>query len=209
MRRIRKALVGLGCLGLLWITFGLVIAWADYSAAKKPMDEIVPVALVVLALWLAFGAWILNRVLGPSDWQSRQTFQETLEREHAALTQFMHGNTEPYKKLYSRSADATLANPFGGVARGPEDIFARLDKAASYYQEGDVVAIETIASEHSADLGYAIQVERLRARVGGRDLFDEVGLRTTTVFRREESGWRLVHRHADPAVELRAPESIV
>jgi ketosteroid isomerase-like protein len=71
------------------------------------------------------------------------------------------------------------------------------------------VSIETIESDHAADLGYSIEIERVRARIGGRTTFDEVALRTTSIFRREGSDWKLVHRHADPAVELRAPESIL
>jgi ketosteroid isomerase-like protein len=140
----------------------------------------------------------------PSD-----NFDDAFERQHDAIHEFMRGNTQPFKNLYSRSRDATLANPFGGVARGWNEIPMRLDRAASYYEEGEVVAIETIASHHSSDLGYAIEIERLRARVGGRAVFDDVALRTTTVYRREDSGWRLVHRHADPAAELRGPEKIL
>ena len=138
-----------------------------------------------------------------------ETFDEALERQHAAVVEFMDGATGLYKDLYSRRPDATLANPFGGVAVGWDEIPTRLDRAATYYEEGEVVAFEMIASDHSADFGYAIEIERFRARVGGRDVFDELALRTTTVYRREEAGWRLVHRHADPAVELRGPEAVL
>ena len=54
---------------------------------------------------------------------------------------------------------------------------------------------ETIATDRSDEIGYAIEIERLRARVGNRDVFDEVGLRTTTVCRREGADWKLVNRH--------------
>jgi ketosteroid isomerase-like protein len=121
----------------------------------------------------------------------------------------MHGDTQGFKELYSRSSAATLANPFGGVARGWDEIPERLDRAASYYMDGEVLSIETIATDHSDDFGYAIEIERVRVRVGDRDVFDEVALRTTTVYRREDSGWKLLHRHADPAVDVRRPETIL
>jgi ketosteroid isomerase-like protein len=137
------------------------------------------------------------------------SFDEAVKRHHVALVEFLGGNTEPFKTLYSRSDDATLANPFGGVARGWAEIPARLDRAASYYEDGELLGIDTITADHTGDLGYTLEIERLRARVGGRTTVDEVSLRTTSVFRREGSIWRLVHRHADPAVELRPPQSIV
>jgi ketosteroid isomerase-like protein len=136
-------------------------------------------------------------------------FEEALERHHVAFAEFLNGNTQPFKDLYSRSDDATLANPFGGVARGWTEIPGRLDRAASYYEDGELLGIDTITANHAGDLGYTVEIERLRARVGGRTTVDEVALRTTSVFRREGSIWKLVHRHADPAVELRSPQSIV
>jgi ketosteroid isomerase-like protein len=136
-------------------------------------------------------------------------FEEALERHHVAFAEFLNGNTQPFKDLYSRSDDATLANPFGGVARGWTEIPGRLDRAASYYEDGELLGIDTITANHAGELGYTVEIERLRARVGGRTTVDEVALRTTSVFRREGSIWKLVHRHADPAVELRSPQSIV
>jgi ketosteroid isomerase-like protein len=137
------------------------------------------------------------------------SFDDVLVRQRDALRAFMRGDTQAFKELYSRKDDATLANPFGGVARGWNEISERLDRAASYYVDGEVLSIETVATDHSDDFGYAIEIERVRARVGDREVFDEVALRTTTVYRRENAGWKLVHRHADPAVDIRGPETIL
>jgi ketosteroid isomerase-like protein len=137
------------------------------------------------------------------------SFEDAVARHHQALAAFMRRDTQAFKDLYSRQDDATLANPFGGVARGWGEIPQRVDLAASYYEDGEVVSIETISSNHSDEFGYCFEVELLRGRLGKRDVIDEVGLRTTSVFRCEDGDWRLVHRHADPAIELRVPESIV
>jgi len=136
-------------------------------------------------------------------------FKAVVERGHGALAEFFHGNTEPFKELYSTSDDATLANPFGGVAHGWQEVSARIDRAASYFADAELVSIETITCDQSGDLGFAFEIEHARARVGGRATVDAWDLRTTTVYRREDTVWRLLHRHADPAVDVRPPASVV
>jgi ketosteroid isomerase-like protein len=48
------------------------------------------------------------------------------------------------------------------------------------------------------DLAYLVQIERLSAKVGGRDEPSSGSLRITMIFRRESDGWRIAHRHASP-----------
>jgi hypothetical protein len=74
------------------------------------------------------GGSIAGRAGGSS---GNGTFDEAVERQRVALREFMHGNPQPFKDMYSRRDDATLANPFGGVARGWAAIPDRLDRAAS------------------------------------------------------------------------------
>ena len=137
------------------------------------------------------------------------TFEEAIEQHHRALHAFIARNTDPFKAIFTRRADATLANPFGGIAQGWLEIPDRLDAAAANYTEGEIVGIETISSDATSDLGYTVEIERIRAKVGDRGTFDLVALRTTSVLRREGSEWKLVHRHADPLVELQHADSII
>jgi hypothetical protein len=41
-----------------------------------------------------------------------------IEEDHSALNDFMRGNPEPKKRIYSRGDDATLANPKGPPRSG-------------------------------------------------------------------------------------------
>jgi ketosteroid isomerase-like protein len=59
------------------------------------------------------------------------------------------------------------------------------------------------------DLAYILEIERCRVKVGGARDRAPAALRVTTIFRREEDGWRLVHRHADPITTSRPAESVL
>src|SRR5262245_53529520 len=58
---------------------------------------------------------------------------------------------------------------------------------------------EVVATYASGDLVVLVAIERVRAEVGGLPEQDW-SLRVTQVFRRDGTGWQLVHRHADPLV---------
>jgi len=54
-----------------------------------------------------------------------------------------------------------------------------------------------------------LEIERFEAKVAGADAISAVALRVTSVFRREDSGWNLLHRHADPITVPRSGESVI
>jgi len=58
-------------------------------------------------------------------------------------------------------------------------------------------------------MAYTVEIERLRARVGGAEEMAAVAVRVTTIFRREDGGWKVIHRHADPITTPRPPESVI
>jgi ketosteroid isomerase-like protein len=121
-----------------------------------------------------------------------------LEEYHRAGREITNGNPEVYKRLYSRRDDVTPANPFGPPVRGWSEVSATLDRAAANYRDGEVVGFENVSTGIGSDLAYAVEVESYRARVGGADELVPVAVRVTTIFRREEGSWKVVHRHADP-----------
>jgi ketosteroid isomerase-like protein len=132
-----------------------------------------------------------------------------LEEYHRAGREITNGNPEVYKGLYSRSNDVTLANPFGPPVRGWDAVSATLDRAAANYRDGEVVGFENVSTVVGADLGYIVEVESYRARVGGAAEITPVSIRVTTVFRREDGSWRVLHRHADPITAPRPPKSVI
>ncbi len=136
-------------------------------------------------------------------------FDNVRTRARDALDRIAKGDPSGYRALFSRGDDVTLGNPFGGFGRGWEAVMELVERAASYYAEGETTSFETITESMTPDWAYSVEIERFRTRVGGRSDMTDVALRVTCVYRREEDGWRLVHRHADPRVERLEAESVI
>lgn len=134
---------------------------------------------------------------------------QVIEQHHLSVNEFVKGNHEPLARLYSQREDVTLGNPFGPFVRGFSQVVETMQRAASYYRDGDATGFDLVAKHVTADLACLVEVESLKAKVGGRDDASAVTLRVTSVFRLEDGAWRLVHRHADPITAPRQPESIL
>jgi ketosteroid isomerase-like protein len=135
--------------------------------------------------------------------------EQISEADHRAGDAFVQGDPDPKKQLYSRRDDVTLANPLGPPARGWSQVSEALERAAALLRDGEPVTYERISGYATEDLAYTLEFERSRMKVGGSKEMSPVSLRVTTVFRREDTQWRIVHRHADPITVARSPESIV
>jgi ketosteroid isomerase-like protein len=68
---------------------------------------------------------------------------------------------------------------------------------ASRFSGCDSFEYEVIGAGVSGDLAYIAGIERTTASVGGGPPAP-YALRVTTVFRREDGDWKVVHRHGDP-----------
>jgi ketosteroid isomerase-like protein len=141
--------------------------------------------------------------------------ERLIDENHRWLAEFIRGNVEPAKAMFSHRDDVTLAGPQptahrGGrpIARGWQEVSDTLEQANAFFREGEVVGFENLAKYASAEFACTVEIERFMARVGERPEKAAVALRVTSVFRREPEGWRVVHRHADPVTSTQAPESI-
>src|ERR671910_290040 len=134
---------------------------------------------------------------------------ELIERYQLGLDDFMKGNPEPVKELFSHRDDVTLANPLGPPAHGWDEVAAAGEHAASQLRDGEMVGFETIEKYVTDELAYIVRVERARAKVGGSVDITPIALRVTMIFRPEEGEWKIVHRHADPITTAQPVESVI
>jgi ketosteroid isomerase-like protein len=136
-------------------------------------------------------------------------FEHVVEQNHLALNEFAKGDSKALEDLWSRSEDVTLGNPFGPFVVGFRQVAETMKRAATYYRDGEAVGFDLMAKEVTPELAYLVEVERFSAKMGGREDRTPVSLRVTSIFRREEGAWRLVHRHADPITSSRSAESVI
>jgi ketosteroid isomerase-like protein len=130
------------------------------------------------------------------------------DQYHQSVAAFIQGDPGVQKPLWSRRDDVTLANPLGPPAKGFDAVCQIMDSAASQISEGDGYTFDTIAWVETADLAYEVGIQRNRAMLGNAAEKVPITLRVTTVFRPEDDGWKIVHRHADTINTPRPAQSV-
>ncbi|HEU5163117.1 MAG TPA: nuclear transport factor 2 family protein [Thermoanaerobaculia bacterium] len=138
---------------------------------------------------------------------SDSDFHAFLRQWEEAQSQFIQGDPALWKQNVSHRDDVTILGGFGGFGeKGWEAVSARYDWASAQYKQAPAtVVVEYLGVVVSGDLAFTVSVERQTAAPAGEATPSHRVLRATQIFRREDGAWRLVHRHADPVVEKRAP----
>src|SRR5215207_4097244 len=134
---------------------------------------------------------------------------ELIEQYQLALGEFVKGNPEPAKKLWSHREDVSLANPLGPPVLGWKQVAKTMERAASNFRDGEASSFETVAKHVTPELAYVVWLERAKAKVGEREDIAPSALRVTMIFRPEDGTWRVVHRHADPITTAQPAESVI
>ena len=140
---------------------------------------------------------------------STHDFDAALEAYQRALGEFVKGNPEAVKIMWSHREDVTLANPLGPPARGWEQVAQTIERAASQFREGENVGFDLVAKYVTPELAYTVWIERAKAKVGGRQEVSPLALRVTMIFRPEDGTWKVLHRHADPITTAQPIESVI
>jgi ketosteroid isomerase-like protein len=132
-----------------------------------------------------------------------------LDKYKLATVEFVRGNPEPYKALFSHAEDVTLANPFFPVVRGWEEVSLTLERTASRLRDGEFLDSEIVSKYVTEELAYVVQLAHERAKVGGSDEVTPIDLRNTMILRPEGGLWKIVHLHGDPITTPRPAESVI
>ena len=126
-----------------------------------------------------------------------QSFDAAVEKARATLESFINGDPGPGTDLWSRGDDIVLNNPFGPPVVGFARVQAERARAAAMFAGGEAPTIDEVARWSSVDAGYVVTIERGQVKRAGGEELVPIAVRVTTVFRREDDGWRMCVRHAD------------
>jgi ketosteroid isomerase-like protein len=132
-----------------------------------------------------------------------------IEQYQLGLEEFVKGNPEAVKKLFSHRDDVTLANPLGPPARGWEQVAATIELASSNFRDGEGLHCEIVAKYVTPEIAYTVWIERVKVKMGAMEDFAPSALRVTMIFRPEDGAWKVVHRHADPITTAQPAESVI
>lgn len=162
--------------------------------------------LTKLSLIVSLAALLVISASVSAQRKNERSLASFLARLDAAQLELQNGKPEAFKSLWSQSDDITLSGGFGGtIEKGWSAVSKRLDWVGKNFSKGKN-SIERIVTTQDGKLGYVIQLEHISfvAPETGKDATRDY--RVTMIFRREKSGWRIVHRQADSNFTKQAPK---
>ena len=107
------------------------------------------------------------------------------------------GDAGAHHELWSHHDPVTLFGSLVAARRGSDDVSAGTELVASNFRSSESFEYDVLAAGVSGDLGYVAGIERSAVTPAQRDEPSSATLRVTTVFRREDGRWKVVHRHGD------------
>lgn len=120
---------------------------------------------------------------------------DILPRLREAEIALHNGDADARTALWSHNDPVTL---FGAEVNrtGWSELAPTFGWLATRFTRCASLEYEVVAAGASGDLAYLVAIERISATVNGEPT--SYALRATTIFRREEGVWKVVHRHGDP-----------
>jgi ketosteroid isomerase-like protein len=127
--------------------------------------------------------------------ETEEFLAATMPRLTEAEIALHNGDPAGRIAMWSRADPLTV---FGAAlsARGWAEIGPMFGRLGTTFTGCESYRNEIIAAGASGDLAYIVALEHVTASVNGAPPRPFV-LRATTIFRREDGEWKVVHRHAD------------
>ena len=137
--------------------------------------------------------------------------KRAIQLRRDAVNEFVKGNVALWKEQCSHRDDVTIIGGWGGFEKGwAAQVEKRYEWAAARFKGSEgPIEFENISLVVTPELAYSVDIERGRVRVGESQELAPMVLRVTTIFRLEGAEWKMVHRHADPLMNVQAAGSVI
>ncbi len=124
-------------------------------------------------------------------------FSEFMAQRLAASNAFVNGDIEPLAQISTYTSPATLFGPQGTTVQGADQVNAANTRGAAMFEPEATNDFEVMHRDADQHLAYWVGIQRSEVRLSGQSNPIRMDLRVTEIFRREHTGWVLIHRHAD------------
>lgn len=128
---------------------------------------------------------------------ARESFDDFLKRRAKASVDFLNGDFDAMLDMASLQDPATFFTVAGDVVSGAQRVNDVHRQGARQFAPGGAARVEILQSGSDVEMGFWAGIVHAEIILKGQSQKQSLKLRMTEVFRRNEQGWKLVHRHAD------------
>ncbi len=121
---------------------------------------------------------------------------EAAARFYVALNAMFEGDLTLMKEVWSHADDVTYMGPDGGFQAGWDEVLASWERQAAM-KLGGVVQTEGMKITLGRDIGVTHNYEKGR-NTDAEGKAQEVHIRATNLFRKENGKWKMIGHHTDP-----------
>ena len=145
----------------------------------------------------AFADWI--ETARRREDRDREPFAALMDRRADIAEAYVNGDAAPLDTILARRDPATFLSPRGDATQGAQTVAKRYKEDARFFAPTGENRLEVLQTRASGDLAFWTGYQHARVRMAAKpgDVVP-MTIRVTEVFRYEDGGWKLVHRHADP-----------
>jgi ketosteroid isomerase-like protein len=114
-----------------------------------------------------------------------------------AAEAYTNGDPQPLEALLANNGAPTFHSPRGDTVCGADTVATRYRSDTASFAPGGETNLEVLQKGASGDLAFWTGFQHVTIHFAGRDQPVSMRIRVTEVFHRENSQWKLIHRHAD------------